>query len=96
MPTNRDTIHSDAVTFPRILQREGYQTAIVGKWHLKVRPRGFDHYEVLRGQGPYYNPWLIGPTDSVRHTGYTTDVITDRALAWLESGRDPDRPFVLM
>lgn len=96
VPTNRDTLHSTAMTFPKLLREAGYQTAIVGKWHLKVRPEGFDHYEVLRGQGPYYNPWLIGPTDSVQYTGYTTDIITDRALEWLRSGRDPARPFLLM
>jgi arylsulfatase A-like enzyme len=68
----------------------------VGKWHLKARPTGFTHYEVLRGQGPYYNPWLIGPSDSVQYEGYTTDVVTDRALAWLDARRDPDKPFLLM
>ena len=96
VPTNRDTLHSTAVTFPKLLQDVGYQTAIVGKWHLKVLPEGFDHFEVLRGQGTYYNPILFTREDTVRHEGYTTDVITDRALAWLERERDPDRPFLLM
>ena len=96
VPTNRDTLHSTTVTFPGLLQAAGYQTAIVGKWHLKLRPAGFDHFEVLRGQGPYYNPVLFTADDSVRYEGYTTDVITDRALRWLERDRDPDRPFLLM
>jgi arylsulfatase A-like enzyme len=96
VPTNRDSIHSTAVTFPKLLQQAGYETAIVGKWHLKVRPEGFDHYEVLRGQGLYYNPVLYSPDDSVRYEGYTTDIITDRALEWLETRADPARPFLLM
>ena len=96
VPTNRDTLHSTTLTFPTLLREAGYQTAIVGKWHLKVHPEGFDHFEVLRGQGPYYNPVLHSADDSVAYTGYTTDVITDRALAWLEEGRDGDRPFLLM
>ncbi len=96
VPTNRDTLHASVVTFPGLLREVGYQTAIVGKWHLKVQPRGFDHVEVLRGQGPYYNPVLYSGTDSVRHEGYTTDVITDRALRWLSEDRDPERPFLLM
>jgi arylsulfatase A-like enzyme len=96
VPTNRDSIHSTAVTFPALLREAGYETALVGKWHLKVRPEGFDHFEVLRGQGPYYNPVLHGPGDSVRYEGYTTDIITDRALEWLESRDDADRPFLLM
>ena len=96
VPTNRDTLHASALTFPKLLREVGYQTAVIGKWHLKSRPEGFDHYEVLRGQGPYYNPLLIGPEGETRHTGYTTEVITDRVLAWLEEGRDPERPFLLM
>ena len=96
VPTNRDSLHAGTVTFPGLLTEAGYSTAVIGKWHLKARPQGFDHYEVLRGQGPYYNPWLIGPSDSTHHEGYTTDIVTDRALAWLEDGRDPDRPFLLM
>ena len=96
VPTNRDTLHATTLTFPMLLQDAGYQTAIVGKWHLKARPAGFDHYEVLRGQGQYYNPVLYTPGDSVAYEGYTTDVITDRALEWLRSRRDDPRPFLLM
>ena len=96
VPTNRDTLNSTSVIFPRLLRDAGYQTAIVGKWHLQVEAEGFDHFEVLRGQGTYYNPIFYTPTDTVAYVGYTTDVITDRALAWLEDSRDPDRPFLLM
>jgi arylsulfatase A-like enzyme len=94
--TNRDSLHADAVTFPALLRESGYQTAIIGKWHLKRLPTGFDHYEVLRGQGDYYNPTFFVPGDTLRHVGYTTDVITDRALTWLDEGWDRSRPFLLM
>ena len=96
VPTNREALHPTTLTFPKLLREAGYQTAIVGKWHLKERPAGFDHYEVLRGQGPYYNPTLFTPDDSVDYTGYTTDIITDRALEWLRNARDASRPFLLM
>ena len=96
VPTNREEFDGTQLTFPKLLQAAGYQTAIVGKWHLKSRPTAFDHYEVLRGQGPYYNPTLLTESDSVPYVGYTTDIITDRALAWLNTGRDRSRPFLLM
>ncbi|MAG55657.1 MAG: sulfatase [Planctomycetes bacterium] len=82
-------------TFPKLLRNVGYQTAIVGKWHLKSDPTGFDHWEVLRGQGPYYNPPLKTPNGTVKHTGYTTQILTERALKWLK-GRDTKKPFMLM
>ena len=85
-------------TFPKLLQKAGYQTAIVGKWHLATAPQGFDYSEVLKGQGPYYNPPMLlnGDPKPVRHVGYTTDVITDLALDWLKEKRDTEKPFMLM
>ncbi|MGH7194504.1 MAG: sulfatase-like hydrolase/transferase, partial [Candidatus Saccharimonadales bacterium] len=71
------------VTFPKLLQAAGYQTAIVGKWHLVSEPTGFNSWEILPGQGQYYNPPMIHGGKRVQHAGYTTDVITARALAWL-------------
>ena len=56
---NGDTFDGSQVTVPKLLRKSGYQTAIVGKWHLKSTPTGFDHFEVLKGQGQYYNPMLI-------------------------------------
>jgi arylsulfatase A-like enzyme len=87
-------------TFPKLLQRAGYQTAIVGKWHLgqggTSDPTGFDYWNVLVGQGPYYNPPMIENGRKVQHTGYTTDIITDITLDWLKAKRDPGKPFMLM
>src|SRR5690606_23533280 len=67
----------------------------IGKWHLSTAPIGFDYYEVLAGQGPYYNPMMHSGADSTRYTGYTQDVIADRALAWLAQRQGP-APFLLM
>jgi arylsulfatase A-like enzyme len=92
---NRVRFDGRQQTFPKLLQKAGYQTAMIGKWHLKSRPTGFDHYEVLIGQGPYYNPPMIRNGSRVKHTGYTTDIITNIALKFLK-GRDTAKPFMLM
>ena len=83
-------------TFPKLMQEAGYQTAMIGKWHLKVEPTGFDYWKVLIGQGTYYNPRLRTPDGIITLPGYTTDIVTDLALEWLESGRDKSKPFVMM
>ena len=83
------------VTFPKLLQAAGYQTAVVGKWHLVSDPTGFDYWHILPGQGVYYNPPMRKNGQPVKHDGYTTDIITDLSLDWLK-GRDKNRPFVLM
>ena len=84
------------VTFPKLLQAGGYQTALIGKWHLGSDPTGFDHWNILPGQGLYYRPEFHGPEGLVTEAGYVTDVVTDQAIDWLEAGRDPDKPFMLM
>lgn len=96
VPTNRERFDSTLVTFPKLLQHAGYETALIGKWHLKSEPTGFDHWEVLPGQGHYYNPDFRTPEGMVRETGYVTDIITDKVLGWLRQDRDADRPFMLM
>lgn len=85
-------------TFPKRLQKAGYQTAVVGKWHLgeHMPPQGYDYSEVLIGQGPYYNPPMLKNGQRTQHTGYTTDIITDLALQWLDVERDREKPFLLM
>jgi arylsulfatase A-like enzyme len=93
---NGMTFDGSQPTFPKMLRAAGYQTAVIGKWHLRSAPTGFDHSHVLIGQGPYYNPPMIRDGERVEHTGYTTEVITDLGLEWLRNGRDPDRPFMLM
>jgi len=86
-------------TFPKLLQAEGYQTAIVGKWHLGHGgihdPTGFDYWNVLPGQGLYHDPEMIEMGERKVFPGYATDLITDFSLDWLEK-RDKDRPFMLM
>jgi arylsulfatase A-like enzyme len=86
---------SSQVTFPKLLQAQGYQTAMIGKWHLKSQPTGFDHHEVLIGQGNYYNSDFIENGVRKRSEGYVTDVITDKGINWLEN-RDQDQPFCLL
>jgi len=82
-------------TFPKLLQKVGYQTAMIGKWHLKTDPTGFDYWNVLPGQGTYYNPVMLEMGQRKRYTGYTTDIITDHCLKWLKD-RKSDKPFCLM
>lgn len=81
------------------LRTGGYQTAMVGKWHLGEgrphEPTGFDYWSVLPGQGDYWDPQFIEPNGSRREPGYVTDIITDKCLSWVEK-RDPERPFFLM
>ena len=92
---NRLAFNGEQQTFPKLLQKAGYQTAIFGKWHLQSNPTGFDAWEVLPGQGSYYNPDFITPTGRKRREGYVSDVTTDLALDWLR-GRDASKPFLLM
>lgn len=93
---NEDRFNGAQMTFPKLLQQVGYQTAVIGKWHLVSQPTGFDHWEILPGQGSYYNPDFIQMDGSrKRYAGYCTDLIGDFSLQWLEN-RDPDRPFLLM
>ncbi len=82
-------------TFPKMLRAAGYQTAVIGKWHLVTDPTGFDEWHILPGQGEYYNPLMIRKGTRARHPGYVTDIITDLSLDWLRN-RDKSKPFLLM
>ena len=89
-------------TMPKLLQAAGYSTALIGKWHLVSTPTGFDHHEIIPGQGEYYNPTFI-TMDGNTHVekGYLTNLLTDKAIAWLEDARQArnddgtQRPFAL-
>ena len=93
---NGDQFDGSQQTFPKLMQEGGYQTAVIGKWHLGTEPTGFDYSEVLVGQGPYYNPPMIRNGERTKYTGYTTEIITNLALEWLGNGRNQEKPFMLM
>ena len=83
-------------TFPKLLQTGGYMTALIGKWHLRSTPTGFDYFDVLPGQGHYYNPDFINAQGTYQEQGYVTDIITDKSLDWLKQNKESDKPFMLM
>ena len=84
------------MTFPKLLQQNGYQTAMIGKWHLVSDPQGFDYWEVLPGQGDYYNPTFIQMNgERTKVEGYATNIITDKAIDWIEN-RDESKPFCML
>jgi arylsulfatase A-like enzyme len=93
---NGDRFDGTQDTVAKRLKQAGYQTAVIGKWHLETDPTGFDYWQILPGQGVYYNPPMIENGTRVRHKGYTTDVITELTLQWLETKRDRAKPFLLM
>jgi N-acetylglucosamine-6-sulfatase len=82
-------------THPQALRKVGYQTALIGKWHLNSNPTGFDHWDILPGQGSYYNPVMINKDGRRRIEGYCTTITTDLAIDWLKQ-RDGEKPFLLM
>lgn len=91
---NDDRFDGNQVTFPKLLQKAGYNTAVIGKWHLRSDPQGFHHWEILPGQGHYYNPDFVTKDGKHQEAGYVTDVITDKSLKWISENRD--KPFMLM
>lgn len=95
---NASTFDGSQPTFPKLLQAAGYQTSIVGKWHLITEPQGFDYWCILTGQheqGDYYDPDFNENGKPVTEKGYVTDIITDKAIDFLEH-RDKSKPFCMM
>ncbi|WP_321374834.1 sulfatase [uncultured Draconibacterium sp.] len=83
-------------SFPKELQKIGYKTAVIGKLHLGGTPTGFDYSDILPGQGAYYNPTFINKDGQYQMEGYTTEVITDKTINWLQSVKDSTQPFMVM
>ncbi len=97
---NASVFNGDQQTFPKLLQQGGYQTALVGKWHLISDPQGFDFWSIYGGtvqgqQGCYYNPGFIENGQYVEEQGYITDITTDKAINFIEN-RDKSKPFMMM
>ncbi len=92
---NRSTFDGDQETFPKLLQKNGYQTYMIGKWHLNSVPQGFNYWNILIDQGNYYSPRMVENGDTSVAEGYVTDLITDVALAQLKK-RDINKPFCMM
>ena len=98
-----DDFDKERENIAKILQKSGYQTAMIGKWHLHTEPTGFDYYNVLPGQGKYNNPllkekgkpWKDQNKGGEKYEGYVTDVITDQTIDWIDN-RDKEKPFFLM
>jgi arylsulfatase A-like enzyme len=93
---NRFPFDTTNVTFPQLLQADGYQTAMFGKLHFGNNPKGFDQFRILPGQGTYYNPdFKTKYEGKIQVEGYTTDIITKMTLDWLADDRDTSKPFFL-
>jgi uncharacterized sulfatase len=99
-PSKHDTLRHEQQYLPIEMKKLGYETAVIGKWHLKTEPN-FDYYEVLPGQGKYFDPTFIKlgkkgwPENRTKYQGHSTDVITNLSMEWIKN-RKKDRPFFLM
>jgi len=86
----------DQQTFGELLQQAGYKTGVLGKLHLGDTPsKGFDYIDILPGQGSYYNPTFINEQGQYELEGYTTEIITEKAIEWMDSVKSEEQPFML-
>lgn len=100
---NGEQFDNNQRTFPKMLQKHNYTTALFGKWHIGGAPQGFDSWDILNDQGNYYNPEFIHESDSkdkkydtIIETGYATDLITEKALNFLKANKDSGKPIMMM
>ncbi|KAL3294597.1 extracellular sulfatase Sulf-2 [Colletotrichum asianum] len=98
--TLNDSINKHLPNVAKHLRTGGYNTAMVGKWHLgegkQNEPTGFDYWSVLPGQGDYWDPEFIEPSGEKIEEGYVTDIITDKCLDFINKTKDTDKPFFVM
>lgn len=95
VPNLGGSINDASPVFSEELKKVGYQTCVIGKWHLSSKPRGFDHHMLVKGQGSYFDPHFVDtPTGPQKFKGYYADIYTDQALAWVRK-RDKSKPFAL-
>ncbi|MBO9200821.1 MULTISPECIES: sulfatase family protein [Niastella] len=92
---NHSTFDGNQQTVAKLLHNSGYTTAVIGKWHLVSDPQGFDYWNIHPGQGDYYNPDFIENGVRKRVEGYSTNLVTDFTIKWLDQ-RDKSKPFFLM
>ncbi|MEM6770514.1 MAG: sulfatase-like hydrolase/transferase, partial [Bacteroidota bacterium] len=100
--TLEDTLPPARQFLPQEMSKLGYQTAMIGKWHLKAEPATYDYYQVLESQGKYFDPEFRAsdagtwPDNFVKYQGHSSDIITDVTLDWLKNKREAGKPFFLM
>jgi arylsulfatase A-like enzyme len=92
---NHSTFDGGQQTVAKLLHENGYSTAVIGKWHLISDPQGFDYWNIVPGQGEYYNPEFIENGAKKKVPGYVTNITTDFAIDWLDK-RDKSKPFFLI
>ena len=101
--TLSDALDTNADNIARQMQKGGYQTALIGKWHLKTKPSGFDYFSVFHDQGEYVNPlfktaenWIddTAGKSGIEEIGFSTDLVTDKTIQWIEA-RDKEKPFMM-